>query len=151
MKKTDPDLNVEDDTNNKGPSFKPDHVIYGDESETSVVESTSQLYYPQEEEEKYFDTEATNLSWNAGRKLSCDSCEYQTKNSSHLRAHKIGKHEGIKFKCDQCDRQFSSKTNLQAHQHSKQEGKIYYSGECVFQTSHSTTLSKHKTKCHKQL
>ena len=40
MKKTDPDLNVEDDTNNKGPSFKPDHVIYGDESETSVVEST---------------------------------------------------------------------------------------------------------------
>ena len=131
-------------------NHEPDPDSYALVNEPFVEEFSPQLYDAQEEEEKYFETRVTNLNRNADGKFSCDRCEYRTKNSAHLRAHKIGKHEGIKFKCDQCDRQFSSKTNLQAHQHSKHEGKIYSCKECSFESSASASLSQHKAKLHRQ-
>ena len=121
-------------------------------AETFVEELPSRYYDLQDEEEKYFPVpQVPNIYRNTDGKYSCDKCEYQAKQSGHLKAHIMGKHEGIKFKCEECDLQFSSKRNLQRHQHLKHEGKIYRCKECSFESGSSAALSMHKAKFHQQL
>ena len=68
----------------------------------------------------------------------CNICDFISKSSRFLKAHKEATHDGISFKCDQCKYVASFKRNLITHQravHNKDNGRDNICDECDYKSS----------------
>ena len=59
----------------------------------------------------------------------CDSCPYQTINTSHLKKHQESIHLGVKYPCSLCKYQATTKATLRRHQKTIHEGIKVYKNE----------------------
>ena len=50
-----------------------------------------------------------------GVKITCEFCDYKTRNKSDLNRHKRSKHSDIELPCDQCDYTATQQTQLTLH------------------------------------
>ena len=72
-----------------------------------------------------------------GSKYSCNQCDKQYTQSSHLKRHIKDAHEGVKFSCKQCDKQYSDQSRLRYHIQSTHEGVKYACNQCDYQAKSS--------------
>ena len=80
--------------------------------------------------------------------FSCDQCDKQYRNFSHLNRHKQSIHDAIKYPCDQCNYKATQSTNLQQHILSVHEGIKYPCEQCISIFSYPHKLRNHVKSVH---
>ena len=74
----------------------------------------------------------------------CKSCEYQAKDTSTLRKHRLSVHEGIRFSCDLCDHQATRNSSLKIHKETVHLGvKRYKCNICPKEFTWSNDMKRH--------
>ena len=66
--------------------------------------------------------------------LSCDECEFTTRDHGHLGRHRKAIHEGIKHSCEQCEYSAATTNLLKSHIDSVHLGIRYGCDDCEYKT-----------------
>ena len=56
-----------------------------------------------------------------GARISCEECNYQSRNTGNMKIHKQSKHEGKRPHCEKCEMQFVNKHSLVIHVEKKHQ------------------------------
>ena len=81
-------------------------------------------------------------------KYSCESCDYQTGNRSHLNTHVEGVHEGVCYSCSHCGTKFSQKGSLKKHVEGVHEGVRYSCSHCGNKFTQKKDVKRHIESVH---
>ena len=80
--------------------------------------------------------------------LSCDQCEFKTRDRSNLGIHKRSVHQGINYKCEKCDFVAVRPNHLKLHDENVHLGIRYKCDYCDYKATTPGNLKIHRDNQH---